>query len=251
MRQYRVHDILPLHLDLVGDGNTEQIHLQYLDITAWNGVSRLQGEVAWAPELSFDLALKTDPLQLQTLSPQWTGVLAAQLNIKGQQHDETLVAVVDIEQIAGRIRDYPVAVSGQVKINDQHIEAEQLILTSGSNRVQVSGFVNQELGLNVDIHAPDLAAFWPGLQGRIMGQATVSGTQEKPALVLQLTAEAVRFQEYVLAKLEADVHLDTHDKGHLEAKIEATDLQVAGESIQSLSLNSSGEFARHQLRRND
>jgi len=130
------------------------------------------------------------------------------------------------------------------QLQGERLLARELAIASGENRILIDGVAEQTLDLRIGVNAPDLAALYPGLSGRLHGAGTVSGTRQRPTVNAELAGEALQFEAHRVARLalQADWQLQGGT-----ASVRMDDALIGGQAVSTLRLDLDGEPAAHRL----
>lgn len=235
----------PAAVELSAQGDLQRLRLQPLRLSVLNGEIRASGEIAWADAPSWDLALVLDGLDPGLWQPDWPGRIAGRLELDGRLGDAGLELRARIEQLGGELRGYPVSTSGALDLAGELVEIDTLRLASGDNRVALQGRVGERLDLGFSIEAPDLAALYPGLSGRVQGQGSLGGSRAAPALQARLEGAAIALDQIGLQRVDLDLDWGG-ERGRGTARIEG--LSAAGLALDRVELDLDGSPERHSLR---
>ena len=123
---------------------------------------------------------------------------------------------------------------------------DEVHVQTGANRLDIDGIWGPTLSGRFSIDAPDLATFWPGLEGKLHGQGTLGGTAGKPEFQLKLDGEDLGIGGVQAKTLRARGGLGPRDA--LELDLTAIDIVVGGKQLGDLDVVASGALDAHTLR---
>ncbi len=234
-------------LDARGRGDLKGLVLETL--TARADLSRVeaQGELAWTPQLSWRLQLDGREIDPSLWVEGLSGRLELAARTQGRYEGQALSGEIRLEHLQGRLRDYPVSAQGEAKLDGAGVNLDGLKLTSGDNRVELSGRVAQTLALGWRIDAPRLEAFWPGLEGSLRGDGRLQGTPKAPRVEAQLQGEGVGYRDNRVGRLTFKGELDLAGGQPLSLDLRASELQLAAGQWQELSAVLTGTLPAHRL----
>ncbi|ART78994.1 autotransporter assembly complex protein TamB [Oceanisphaera avium] len=239
-------------IDLKASGNLNGAELQPLKLTLPKGEAKVAGKLSWADNIEWQGELALDDVDPSAFIADMEGKLNGQLDTEFKLAGEhwTLNAEPDIH---GFLRDYPLALKGQVSLNDAlQGSVKQLQLTNGDNKLVVNGDITERWHLNGVLSAPNLAVYAPGLYGDLAGDIKVRGALKTPELQLALMGKKAGFNDTEARDIKLTAHGRWGDKdqgqqtsGDLNFSI---DRIRAGEmQINQLQLQGSGNEAAHRL----
>lgn len=245
-------DLPPIGIKLVAKGDLNGAELKPLTLSLPKGEAKVTGKLTWNDDIDWQgvLALKdVDPSSfVEGMAGKLSGQLDTHFHLAGERW--TLDAEPDIR---GTLRDYPLALKGQVRLN-QALQGsiKQLQLTNGDNKLTVNGEISDSWQLDGVLSAPNLAVYAPGLYGDLAGDIKVRGALKAPDFNVMLKGKKAGFNDNEAKdiQLQASASLGDKDKGQpMKGDLRFTiDSIRAGEMrIKQFQLLGSGNEAAHQL----
>ncbi|MGD2111739.1 MAG: translocation/assembly module TamB domain-containing protein [Gammaproteobacteria bacterium] len=242
-------DALPaLAVRAQGHGDRRQLELEPLTLDALDGRLVASGMAVWSPQPLLELQVQVSDLNPGMQWPDWPGRLtgAARLGVRG--HGEAVRFALEDIDLHGRLRDHPLQVRGGMALADERFSANDLRIHSGANRITLSGGLDDPSGLDVRIAAPELAAVWPGLGGRLEAEGRLQGTFAQPAGSGRLSAHGLTYREdYAADAVTAIFAIDAQRREDATAELHATGVRIARGPAADLSLQARGWLERHRL----
>ena len=245
-------DLPPLKIKLSANGDLKGAELKPLTVTLPKGEAKVTGKLSWSDNIDWQgkLALKdVDPAAfMEGMDGKLSGELDTQFVLKGEKW--TLKAKPDIH---GFLRDYPLALKGQVSLNQAlQGSVKQLQLTNGDNKLTVNGDITDRWQLDGVLSAPNLAVYAPGLFGDMAGDIKVRGVLKAPELQARLKGRKAGFKDTEARELALSVNGSLGDKSkgqQMKGDLRLTIASIrSGEMrIEQLQLLGSGNEAAHQL----
>lgn len=231
-------------LSLTASGNSKRISFQEILLNTLEGTFNLQGELGFSPVIDWNFSVVADAVNPGVIDPQLQGKLNGQVAVKGRLEGENLSSKIQISEIAGQLRDYPLAVAGELEYLNNKIAAQDLKFNLGANHLLLNGGIGEFMNFDVDIQAPKLDQIYPQLAGSITGKAKLGGKPELPDVELNLDATQIVFQDNDLGHV---VFTGEWHQKQGSILLEGENLSLAGENINKLTAKLDGEFARHNL----
>lgn len=231
-----------------GTGNMQGVRLDELSADFEPGRLRGNGEVVWQPALGWKLELTGEDLDPANWHADFPGRLRLNAQTEGRMETTGVTAAFRLKQLQGRLRGYPFKAEGKAKLAGQTLDLDGLRINSGTNLVELAGTVTQQLALSWRIDAPELAAFWPGLGGRLKGQGRLDGPRETPRLRATLNGEGLSFRDNKTKALRVVADIDLLRDGALSLELRGEDLRLEAGNWSRLDLQASGSVAGHRLR---
>lgn len=230
-------------IDLTGEGDLNQLRLASFNAELLGGRLRADGKVGWQQGVSWDLQLVAEAIDPGLFVADWPGRISGQLNISGS-YVEQLALQAKVRQLSGELRGQPISAKGGLAYSVGVLQADELELASGPNRIHLHGRVEQRLDLTFDVDAPELAALYPGLSGRLKGSGKLGGEAQSPSINAELSGAAIGYQDLLARQLE--LKIDWQQSGGMgDMHLSGIDLQ--GNEISNLRLNLSGTPEAHRL----
>lgn len=241
-----------LKLELKGEGDLEQFDFERVQLQTDDGRVDAQGQLAWAPYLSWDLNVEADQFNPGLYLPQWPGEIAARFTTSGSLETGQLQARLNELQLSGQLRDLALGGSGSVRYQNNRLTAEELQLSLGANRVAINGStlvgdnLGAELALDWSLEAPILSQLDPGLGGSLSAQGQLAGSLAEPRLKISAGGEELSWQQdYQLEKFSLE--LQQPGANQYELELHAQGLELADQLFQYIGLTGSGSLEKHQL----
>lgn len=237
-------------LELAGDGDLQSLRLETLAVSGDPGRLTGSASVAWAPELSADVTLSGEDVNPGAVVAGWPGRLEVALAASARGTDAGLEAELKRLQVDGRLRDRPVSLAAAARYRPQALTLERLRLRSGEADVRAEGTVG--LGetpwdLSWAIDAPKLAALVPGATGRLTGEGRVRGPMAEPRVTGTLEGGEIAYAGTRLDTLSLDADVDVSGARDSRLKLDAGGLRVAGNQVNSLSVDGRGTPGEHRI----
>lgn len=230
-----------------GRGNPQGMRVEGLDIEAFDGRLAASGDMAWSPAFRLGLAIDATGLNPGVQWHDWPGRLAMKTHLDIDTGKDAVTVALNRLDLQGTLRDCPVAARGDLRLDDGIPGSTGLRLSSGSNRVDLSGRLDTTTGLRYRIEAPELAAVLPGLAGRVHGDGRIKGPMDRPSGHVNLSADGLAYQGNAVRTLKVQARLDAARPQASSLDVTAADAQLGQTSVDSLVLKGEGGIARHRV----
>ncbi len=166
----------------------------------------VSGQVGWGAEISWQTEVRGEQLNPGLFLPEWSGNIQTKIRSQGKKNSEKLVVQVELAELSGTLRDFPLAGKGLVALDGKKIDVKDLHLQSGSTQVEIDGQADeQQIKVALQARSDDLSSFLPDLQGGFEARVEAQGKPMHPAIKLSMTGEELIFQNYSLQHLQTDV----------------------------------------------
>ncbi|MCG7898110.1 MAG: translocation/assembly module TamB domain-containing protein [Candidatus Thiodiazotropha weberae] len=235
-------------IDADGQGTLQAITLQQMSLRQEDGLINGDGSFDWSDELNWRMELVAEDFNPGIFHPAFPGKLGFRLSSQGRLDNQQLQGELQLDALKGRLRDYPVQGEGAVTFAQNQATIKVLNLQSGPNRINASGSVGDQLGLDWSMEAPDLAGFWPGLSGELNGQGQLQGTLQTPQIVAQLSGQDIAYQSYALQGLAGELAFGMGQSQPVKLQLDTSGLALAGREWEALKVDLDGQVEAHQLK---
>ena len=182
------------------------------------------------------LEWRLDARQLVQLNPALDGKLKGYGTARGLLDGSRLS--LQIGELSGRVRNFPVRAEGGVRLQDKVLSAEQLVLNVGGNLLRVEGSADESRGLNWTLDAPDLSRLHPSLQGSLKGNGNARGLLDGSRLSLRIDALDGRINRFPLnARGEVQLRNQLLSANDLQLVVGANRLVLDGVADERSGIN--------------
>jgi translocation and assembly module TamB len=154
-------------------------------------------------------------------------------------------------QTTALLNGYELSGNGGFNVAGQRWQIEDFNLQNGTNRIEISGLLDNltgDLQATLLIDAPEPGAFYPDLQGRIAGEARVSGTVQSPVIDIDITANALQLGQMVAPQVTVT---GQNRAGMNELEIRGSNLRFMlgdqSETIEEFMLRLRGQPDAHNM----
>lgn len=186
----------PVDVTGKGDWNGKLLSLQALDAKV--GDNRLQASGKAADKLAVEWQL--DAPDLTQLYPKIKGNAKGQGTLNGLPDGSQLQLAV--EALSGKVEGYDLSAKGVLDWGNEKLAAQDVVVQSGNNRLEVSGQATEPFDLRWKVDANNLVKAWKGLEGSLQGEGMLKGTLDKPEIQADLKGNKLRYQDYRLGSLD-------------------------------------------------
>jgi translocation and assembly module TamB len=229
---------------LQGDGTFNALQVESLKLNGKAGDVTLTGKLDWEDRLRWDATLTGTKLNPESFSKDMSGSLNVALTSQGQWAAGKLQLTLDVTQLQGRLREYPVDAKGKAAWDGKQLQLEKVTAQVGNNQLQAEGGVGEVLDLRWKIDANNLATAWKGLEGSLKGAGTLQGTLAKPQLQADLKGNKLRYQDYRLGAVDAQIS----QSGEVYTlKADAQDFRSGDTLLKTLKLDGKGTLENHNV----
>ncbi|WP_110458011.1 translocation/assembly module TamB domain-containing protein [Shewanella algidipiscicola] len=242
-----------LQLEAKLSHSEQTIALSQLDIVSDMGQLQATGSVSYGDEISWDLALASEALQLADLklnsdtvlpSTDITGSLTSQGKVTGQAWQ---IGIREAS-LQGHVDDYPLRLEGDIKVNNQwQLNADSLIIHALDAQLALSGHVDQQWALKGQLSVPALNLWHPEAAGNIQAHINVSGNSDHPEVTANVDSNELSFSDYLIHKTNIKAFYRPLDDHQLALSIKASDISTPAIKLNTINLGIKGDQATQQL----
>ncbi len=232
----------------IGNGNQKSIDIERMQLNPVQGLLNLEGQVSWAQGVGFDLAVTSKNLNPADFGTDIPGEINLNAHGKGRFDKGKINATLDIKKIAGTIHDQPINANGKIKLAGKQIHFQKFQLSAGSNRLQASGQLTEQLAnLKFTIAAPDLKTVWPRLTGNMNGYIQIKGSLLKPIVSGNIQGHSLSYQTNRIdsLSLQADYAHTSNKQSNMDFSV--TDIQIGENKIKRITLKGYGNQKSHNV----
>lgn len=240
-------DIPPGKLLAKGKGNLEQIVLEDFQGDMLEGKILLTGKVGWKPAISWEAQIDATDINPGVMSPDWPGKLNLSVASSGQIKDDKLLLDAELKQLAGTLREKALSGTGKFNMVPGKISLQQLALNSGQAKLLADGELAEQWNLDWQLDVPDMADLMPDASGMIKGQGRLQGDAAQPVVEGQLQLAEVAYQDISLQTASGDFSLGLSPEHQSRVLLDAGNLAVGEQKVQTLALKLDGVLANHNI----
>ncbi|MDF1643295.1 MAG: translocation/assembly module TamB domain-containing protein [Pseudomonadales bacterium] len=241
------------------EGDRNGLRIQSLYVSALGGETTAIGQLNWAPSLSWEAQINTAHLNPATLWPQWPGQINGTVTSSGRTEKGHLIADIDIKNLSGRLRDYPVALNSRFTwrgtstensapknpwLKNSGLEITQLNFSSGNARISAQEKIGESSTLKWHISATDIGALYPQAKGQLEAQGSLTGSREKPLIKAAIKGNHLSIPDYQIGTIEGRLAVDLFHWQDTEIELASQALLLNGQALQTLTINGGAQRLR-------
>lgn len=162
------------------------------DVVLDVGDNHLQLDGAAQDELG--VTWRLDAKNLKQLSPKLSGRLRGDGKLSGLLDASHLN--LSINQLSGRVQDFPVKAKGSIKLKDKAFSSKDFILDVGKNRLTLNGSAAETVGVDWVLNARNLKQLSPKLSGALKGKGNLKGLLDGSRLNLQIAELSGKVKQF-------------------------------------------------------
>lgn len=225
-------------------GDLGQVSLPQLQLIAGQGRAEGVVKLGFAEGVDWQAMLQLSALDPGYWLEEMPGNLGGALNTSGRFDDGALRAQADID-LSGRLRGQPAQLQVQGAGAEEQWQLARLLVRLGDNRISGQGALDQRLRGQLELALPRLGQLWPGLQGQMQGQLSLTGSLQAPQGQLMLSGERLAFGDPSLRRLQLDATLDARQQARIGLNLRG--IRVGDTYLGRLQADGSGDHRRQVL----
>lgn len=206
------HGAPPGRWQVRGSGDLTRFHVDSMTGSVLGGELFVSGPVSWDPLPRWELHVRGNRVNPETVLEGVPGNLSFAMDASGQLDSETgLAAEVVIQEFHGTLMALPIQGSVNVGLEGETVSLRGLALESENNSITAHGSIApEELAIDWQLDLANPGAHLAGAQGRLTAQGRLSGTQLAPLLSATFKSEALTLETLTVTSIEGSA------KGGLE-----------------------------------
>ena len=233
-----------LQTHLAGNLTPSGIDQLRAEIQTLKGMIHTSGSLSWTPDLKWDLLVTTRDIDTSNLLKDWPARLNLKATLQGGITQGDLWLATDLHQLDGTLHGYPLKAHGYTRYAKNTLDIRSLNITNGPNSFTVEGKISQQLDLGYTINAPDLAASWPALSGKLTARGQLGGKLSDPSVTADISASMLSYEQHQVDHLQANlVWQQNQAEGHLQAR----EFSVPGLRGKQLLVQVNGTPQQHEI----
>ena len=251
------HAAPPMAITLNGAVNLHSLTLDQLQIDTLGGQINSPLTLHWQQGLHWQAATRLHAIQPGLFWPDYPGELDGSLTHQGRVlPDRSWQLALEQLNIQGTLRDERLALTGRAMATDPggsgqfNLTIPGLTLHHADNSLRLTGTVNQDWALAMQLSVTDLGQSLAGASGTIDGNIQLSGPRITPQLDGRLTATNMAYADGRLEQLQLDsrLWLDQQQQWHTTLTLNAQNGRYRQQPLTQLTLDFAGQQQQHRLK---
>ncbi|MED5388544.1 MAG: translocation/assembly module TamB domain-containing protein [Pseudomonadota bacterium] len=234
-----------LNLSVDSQLSSDALTVQQLTLDDGDQQLESQGELRFSP-LQWNLNV-AGQLNTGLLHPLFPGKLTIQGNTQGRFDNGQWALSPSRLRLDGTVRQQPLTATASVEGGQQRLQLKSA-LRWGDNRLSGHGTLLPDWHLDTRTDLNQLSQLHPALQGQLDGNIQVRGALASPTLSGNLNGQALGWQAWTLASLQARFRALGIGEQHQSLALNSGPLRQSGtEQLSSARLNLNGTLANHAV----
>lgn len=235
-----------LNVSVYANGNDQSAQLQQLLIENGESQILLTGNITWLPNMSWDVTGQLKSINPAIVLEDLPGAINALIKSQGSFADKLNMAV-QLSELSGQLRDYPLSGFVDVGIRDSSQINIDSNIRLADNILSAKGSINNQYALDVLFTGADLNQLWPELSGSLHIDAQLRGNQQQPLLNATVSGDNIAFNDYLIEKLDSNISSDLLQK-NMRGELTIAQLTIGNnELLTSALLTFDGNNTNHHI----
>ncbi len=232
-----------------GTADQQVVNISQMSISSDQGSIIGNGKVDLKPEIQATLTLQGKQVNPEFFIAELTGKLDFITGVSVSHSQQGVIADIDLKKLTGTMREYKVKGDGKLRYTADNIHAKNIKLSVGDNTLKVNGLLGTNKNkADFKITANNLAQLHPKLAGNVQGSGSFHGSLKTPQVQTTLTGGNINYaDQYRVEKISVDGDVYVFSDHDSNAKIQATNLTINDNAIDSVQLTAKGNQQRHQI----
>ncbi len=230
-----------------GKGSESAIETMQLKGNVLDGIVEGNLSARWQPTVSWQAALNGETLNPGVHWPDLPGKLTFTLTSQGQIQQDTVQATANLEKLIGSLRGQTVQGDGQVEIDNQNLIIPKFKVRAGEASLVIDGQVAERWNMDWQLEVPAISQLWPAATGVVSSRGNIAGPRDAPQAEVDLLIQQLDIGETEIQRLAGNANIDVSGASRSQLTLTGTELQLAGQTWQSLNLAGAGTPTDHNL----
>ncbi|NNC68871.1 MAG: hypothetical protein HKN83_12640, partial [Gammaproteobacteria bacterium] len=232
-----------------GTADQQVVNISQMNISSDQGSIIGNGKVDLKPEIQATLTLQGKQVNPEFFIAELPGKLDFITGVSVSHSQQGVIADIDLKKLTGTMHEYKVKGDGKLRYTADNIYAKNIKLSVGDNTLKVNGLLGTNKNkADFKITANNLAQLHPKLAGNVQGSGSFHGSLKTPQVHTTLTGGNINYaDQYRVEKISVDGDVYVFSDHDSNAKIQASNLTINDNAIDSVQLTAKGNQQRHQI----
>ncbi|MCW8986559.1 MAG: translocation/assembly module TamB domain-containing protein [Gammaproteobacteria bacterium] len=172
------------------------------------------------------------------LWPDWPGQLKGKLTSDGQTKNDQLNANINITNITGTLRDYPISLSSRLNWINSSLDIKLFEARSGKTQLSANGQISSSMNVNWNLTSNNLSELYPQAQGQLHAKGTLTGEPSTPEFNTTFDGKALSLSGYKINTVKGSVALELFSWEKIKIQFSAKALNLNEYELKSVDIHS-------------
>jgi len=242
--RFRYHQLVADHIQAEGRGDLKTLSIKQLKASVFQGQIAANGGLNWEEGIRWTADLQGSELDIGSVWPDWPSDLALVLHSEGQNKNAQTQVSMDVRSLKGQLRGEKLQAKARGEMSPGLYRIQGLEAQLGQSEYQLDARFGQDWDVEWKIRDADLGLFYPDAKGSLSSQGQLTGPGEKPRIRASVDARDLALEieqdSQSLRNLQANIDLDLAGRQHSEVRLQADDLKLNDQAIESVVLELQG-----------
>lgn len=231
--------------EVTGAGNALQV--QNLWLTREKMKLHGKGSFSWQDGAGGQLNLTGTGIDPGLFAPGWPGNLEADAALSWNTKEGETKAALSLPRLAGELRGYPLNASGGMELDGNKLTIDGLSVHSANSVLEVTGDIEESMGVRFSFTSPGLDAVWPGLSGSLSISGFAGGSLKQPEIAFDLSGSEIAYKTTRADALSGSGSASLRPDGLLAATVTAGQVTQGSHGFDSVAIDLRGQLREHAL----
>jgi translocation and assembly module TamB len=227
------------------EGTPEKVHVKHIDVVQKAGKLNASGTVLLKPRIGWQFTANAQAFNPGALVAGWPGKLGFALDTQGELPEKGPNASLNLKNLAGTLRNRPLAGQAALTVNPDKVIAGNLKLSTGRSTVALTGRAGESMNVDTQFDVASLDDWAPNLKGRANGRFHIAGKWPRLAIDGGAQGRDIVFGEYSVKAVDVTADVRNPQSPSGSAKLSASSIIAAGFEFSKLDFDASGDEKAH------
>lgn len=229
------------------EGSPQAVQIEQFDIVQKPGRLAASGKIDLQPVIAWNVIARATDFDPGAFAAAWSGNLDFEIKSEGRLMDNGPQATLQLANLTGRLRGRDLSGEADLVLTPQPVLAGTLSLNSGSSELRFRGERGDAIDATIALDIASLNDWLPDSGGELNGRFAVRGRWPELAIEGEARGRKLHAANVRIETLELNVDIDNPGNPSGSARIDLSNLAVAGFEFDTVLARASGTPDAHQL----
>jgi translocation and assembly module TamB len=240
------HALIAGPVEVTGTGDAKKVNVRSIDAKLLGGRVTGTATLDFSHSVAWNVDLHVRDLDPSTRWPAYPGSVSFDVKGHGFSHQNVNQGDLTIANLAGAVREQPVAGQAAFAFAPGRIAFRTLDLAWGDSRLTAKGAYGGPWDLQANLDVPDLGLPVPGGSGGLHATVATGGSNHH-RLVAVASADSLHWKSGAIRQLAGVADLDLENRARSKVDFQATGMRNGDASIDRARLTGDGFVREHKL----